>query len=49
MLSSAADVTDLARTRGLDQEVCAWTEDQDVFGIGIATWSTNTVERDLES
>jgi predicted nucleic acid-binding protein len=94
---AAAYVTDLARKRGLDQEVCAealltlllivqvvensvlgsareealarirdkddwpalalalllecaiWTEDQDFFGIGIATWTTNTVERYLES
>jgi predicted nucleic acid-binding protein len=94
---AAAYVTDLARKRGLDQEVCAeallslllivqvvensvlgsakeealarirdkddwpalalalqlecaiWTEDQDFFGTGIATWTTNTVDRYLES
>jgi predicted nucleic acid-binding protein len=93
---AAAYATDLARKRGLDQEVCAeallslllivqvvensvlgsakeealarirdkddwpalalalqlecaiWTEDQNFFGIGIATWTTNTVERYLE-
>jgi len=33
----------------LQLECAIWTEDQDVFGIGIATWTTNTVERYLES
>lgn len=33
----------------LPLECAIWTEDQDVFGIGIATWTTNTVERYLES
>ena len=94
---ATAYVTDLARKRGLDSEVCAeallslllivqvvensvlgsakeealarirdkddwpalalalqlecaiWTEDQDFFGIGIATWTTNTVVRYPES
>lgn len=33
----------------LQLECAIWTEDQDFFGIGIATWTTNTVERYLES
>ena len=33
----------------LQWECAIWTEDQDFFGIGIATWTTNTVERYLES
>ena len=33
----------------LQLECAIWTEDQDFFGIGIAIWSTNTVERYLES
>ena len=33
----------------LPLECAIWTEDQDFFGIGIATWTTNTVERYLES
>jgi hypothetical protein len=31
----------LTRIRDKDD----WTEDQDFFGIGIAIWTTNTVER----
>lgn len=33
----------------LQLECAIWTEDQDFFGIGIATWTTNTVVRYLES
>ncbi|MBE9173805.1 DNA-binding protein [Cyanobium sp. LEGE 06143] len=33
----------------LQLECAIRTEDQDFFGIGIATWTTNTVERYLES
>ena len=33
----------------LPLECAIWTEDQDFFGIGIATWTTNTVKRYLES
>lgn len=33
----------------LQLECAIWTEDQDFFGIGIATWTSNTVVRYLES
>jgi predicted nucleic acid-binding protein len=34
---------------GLQLECAIWTEDKDFFGIGIATWTTRTVERYLDS
>ena len=33
----------------LQLECAIWTEDQDFFGTGIATWTTNTVEIYLKS
>ena len=33
----------------LQLECAIWTEDQDFFGTGIATWTSNTVERYLNS
>ena len=30
-------------------ECAIWTEDQDFFGIGVATWTTATVQRYLDS
>jgi predicted nucleic acid-binding protein len=33
----------------LHLECAIWTEDQDFFGTGIATWTSNTVERYLNS
>jgi predicted nucleic acid-binding protein len=34
---------------GLQLECAIWTEDQDFFGTGIATWTSGTVERYLSS
>jgi predicted nucleic acid-binding protein len=34
---------------GLQLECAIWTEDQDFFGSGIATWTTRTVEIYLNS
>jgi predicted nucleic acid-binding protein len=34
----------LALALALLLECAIWTEDQDFFGIGIATWTTNTVQ-----
>lgn len=34
---------------GLQLECAIWTEDQDFFGTGIATWTSGTVERYLNS
>ena len=34
---------------GLQLECAIWTEDQDFFGTGVATWSSSTVERYLNS
>ena len=34
---------------GMQLECAIWTEDQDYFGTGIATWTTNTVEIYLKS
>ena len=34
---------------GLQLECAIWTEDKDFFGTGIATWTTRTVERYLDS
>ena len=34
---------------GMQLECAIWTEDQDYFGAGIATWTTNTVEIYLKS
>jgi len=34
---------------GLQLECAIWTEDQDFFGTGIATWTSSTVERYLNS
>jgi predicted nucleic acid-binding protein len=34
---------------GLQLECAIWTEDQDFFGTGIATWTSCTVERYLNS
>jgi predicted nucleic acid-binding protein len=34
---------------GLQLECAIWTEDKDFFGNGIATWTTRTVERYLDS
>jgi len=49
----------LARVRDADDwpalalamqlECAIWTEDQDFFGTGVATWTTNTVELYLKS
>ena len=33
----------------LQLECAIWTEDQDFFGTGVATWTTATVERYLKS
>jgi len=33
----------------LQLECAIWTEDQDFFGTGVATWTTATVERYLEN
>jgi predicted nucleic acid-binding protein len=38
-----------ALARALQLECAIWTEDQDFFGTGIATWTTSTMERYLES
>ena len=34
---------------GLQLECAIWTEDQDFFGTGVATWTSGTVERFLNS
>ena len=34
---------------GLQLECAIWTEDQDFFGTGVATWTSSTVERYLSS
>ena len=34
---------------GLQLECAIWTEDQDFFGTGVATWTSGTVERYLSS
>ena len=34
---------------GMQLECAIWTEDQDYFGTGITTWTTNTVEIYLKS
>ena len=34
---------------GLQLECAIWTEDRDFFGTGIATWTSSTVERYLNS
>lgn len=34
---------------GLQLECAIWTEDQDFFGTGIATWTSSTVERYMNS
>ena len=34
---------------GLQLECAIWTEDRDFFGTGIATWTSGTVERYLNS
>ena len=34
---------------GLQMECAIWTEDQNFFGTGIATWTSGTVERYLSS
>ena len=34
---------------GLQLECAIWTEDQDFFGTGVATWTSSTVERFLNS
>jgi predicted nucleic acid-binding protein len=33
----------------LQLECAIWTEDQDFFGTGVATWTTSTIERYLSS
>jgi predicted nucleic acid-binding protein len=33
----------------LQLECAIWTEDQDFFGTGLATWTTATVQRYLDS
>ncbi len=58
VLESARDEA-LARIRDPDDwpalalvlqlECAIWTEDKDFFGTGIATWTTRTVERYLDS
>ena len=58
VLESARDEA-LARIRDADDwpalalvlqlECAIWTEDKDFFGTGIATWTTRTVERYLDS
>ena len=34
---------------GLQLECAIWTENQDFFGTGVATWTSSTVERYLSS
>lgn len=34
---------------GLQLECAIWTEDQDFFGTGVATWTCSTIERYLSS
>ncbi len=34
---------------GLQLECAIWTEDQDFFGTGVATWTSANVERYLNS
>ena len=33
-----------SRIRSRDEDLPIWTEDQDLFGVGIATWTTDRIE-----
>lgn len=49
-LARIRDVDDWpALALGLQLECAIWTEDRDFFGTGIATWTSSTVERYLNS